>query len=56
MKKFNTRIELAKMVPGLEMLMPEHDCPDDMLKRQQQVMLEYLDILECRAIVENIDL
>ena len=56
LKKLNTRIELAKLVPGVEVIRPEHDCPDDMLKSQQQVMLEYLDILECRAIIENIEL
>lgn len=56
LKKLNTRIELAKLVPGVEVIRPEHDCHDDMLKSQQQVMLEYLDILECRAIIENIEL
>ena len=35
---------------------PKHDCPDWLLSDQQRVMENYLDILEERAIIENIDL
>lgn len=35
---------------------PKHDCPSDMLKRQQQLMGEYLHILEVRAVIEGIEL
>lgn len=35
---------------------PKHDCPTDMLKEQQQIMGNYLHILEVRAEIENIEL
>lgn len=63
LKKFNTKIEaanLAKFCPpnqkGTTMVMPNHDCPDDMLKEQQHIMGHYLHILEVRAEIENIEL
>ena len=35
---------------------PKHDCPADMLREQQQIMSNYLHILEVRAEIENIEL
>lgn len=35
---------------------PKHDCPVDMLREQQQIMGNYLHILEVRAEIENIEL
>lgn len=37
-------------------LMPEHDCPVDLLEEQLNYMKYYLDILQQRAFAENIDL
>ena len=34
--------------------MPKHDCPDDVLREQQNVMEQYLHILEVRAEIEGI--
>lgn len=63
LKKFNTQIEaanLAKFCPpnqeGKTMAMPKHDCPDEMLKEQQNIMGHYLHILEVRAEIEGIAL
>ena len=60
LRKFNLRIKAGRMIN--EMLctesdkIPKHDCPDWLLGDQQRVMEDYLDILEERAIIENIDL
>ena len=63
LRKFNLRIKAGRMMN--EMLcqesdkigrVPKHDCPDWLLSDQQRVMEDYLDILEERAIIENIDL
>lgn len=35
---------------------PEHDCPYYLLREQQRVMGEYLNILEVRAVIEEIEL
>lgn len=59
LKAFNTKIEasrrtsyeMSKKVP-----MPEHDCPDDILREQQSIMGQYLHILEVRAVIEGIEL
>lgn len=58
LKAFNRKIEAAKLTSdSLKVYpMPEHDCPDDLLLRQQMVMEEYLRILEVRALVEGVDL
>ena len=61
LKAFNTKIEAAfrtecerpevKKAP-----MPPHDCPHDLLREQQEVMGQYLHILEVRAVIEGVDL
>ena len=60
LKAFNTKIEAAHEVNshrlGRIMEEPKHDCPGSMLRHQQQIMGEYLHILEVRAEIEGIDL
>jgi hypothetical protein len=59
LKAFNTNIEAANCTMysvGKRLEMQKHDCPDDLLKRQECVMGEYLHILEVRAAIEGIDL
>ena len=63
LKKLNTKIEAAELAkfcpPNRErttMAMPHHDCPTELLRRQQTIMGEYLHILEVRAEIENIEL
>ena len=60
LKVFNTKIEAASemafRVGADKVPMPKHDCPEELLRRQQHVMGEYLHILEVRAVIEGIDL
>lgn len=53
LKKFNTQIKAALMMGKPE---PEHDCPLQLLREQQETMGRYLHLLEVRAEIENIDL
>ncbi len=60
LKAFNTKIEAARNVAytmcKYKCPMPEHDCPDELLREQQSVMGNYLHILEVRAAIEGIEL
>ena len=60
LKKFNTKIEAARQVAHTvgkyKCPMPPHDCPDELLREQQSVMGNYLNILEVRAAIEDIEL
>ena len=58
LKAFNNKIEAAKSTAYAHnaVPMPKHDCPDDMLREQQNVMEHYLQILELRAIIEGVAL
>lgn len=64
LKALNNKIEAANMtncqpigaVMPKAVEMPKHDCPDYLLKEQQNVMGQYLHILEVRAVIENIEL
>ena len=59
LKRFNTRIEAANITQHslqAKIEMPVHDCPDNLLVEQQNIMGTYLHILEVRAEVEGIDL
>ena len=60
LKNFNDIIEASHRTSfgdaKLQVIEPEHDCPYDLLREQQQVMGAYLHILEVRAIIECIDL
>lgn len=60
LKKLNNHIEAADRTMYREnstkVIMPSHDCPEDLLREQQRIMGEYLHILEVRAIIENVGL
>lgn len=66
LKSFNNKIEAYAMTqdaapyeisgdhPGLKE--PKHSCPSGLLVAQQNVMGDYLHLLELRAVIEGIDL
>lgn len=54
LKAFNTKIEAAETYGHGEP--PKHDCPLDLLLKQQRVMGEYLHFLEVRAEIEGVDI
>lgn len=58
LKSFNNKIEAAQRTEWAhnKLEMPKHDCPPDLLRQQQQVMGEYLHVLEIRAEIEGIKL
>lgn len=35
---------------------PKHDCPVEMLEQQENLMREYLNVLEQRAVIEKVSL
>lgn len=58
LKHFNDVIEAACRTQDMErsIVEPLHDCPQHLLREQQEVMGHYLHLLEVRAIIEEIDL
>ena len=58
LKKFTTAIEAAKMTQyeGFKVEEPKHDCPLELLREQQNIMGNYLHILELRAVIEGVEL
>ena len=58
LKKFNIKIEAAEKTQfeKNQIEMPKHDCPLRILREQQNVMEQYLHLLELRAEIEGIDL
>lgn len=54
LKTFCDKIELANTYDCPPE--PKHDCPYGMLRDQQEVMGQYLHILELRAIIEDVEL
>lgn len=72
LKAFNNKIEAANIMRDYNRCerfekvfpepktnlpeMPKHDCPEYMLRDQQRIMGEYLQILEVRAVIEDIEL
>jgi hypothetical protein len=59
LKAFNTKIkaaELTKFRLDKKAEMPKHDCPEELLREQQNFMGQYLHILEVRAVIEGITL
>lgn len=58
LKHFNNIIEAAYHTQGMErsIVEPLHDCPQYVLREQQEAMGKYLHILEVRAVIEEIDL
>lgn len=53
LKAFNSKIEAAIITKTEE---PKHDCPYDILRKQQSTMGEYLHCLEIRAVIEGVEL
>ena len=53
LKAFCNRIEAAERTGREE---PRHDCPIELLREQQKRMGMYLEALEIRAAIEQIDL
>ena len=53
LKRFCDRIEASQLAKIEE---PKHDCPLTLLIEQQDLMGQYLHVLELRAVLENIDL
>lgn len=66
LKSFNTKIEAARRarsidyhvvnLPEIKIEEPKHDCPFDLLIEQQDIMGQYLHVLELRAEIEHITL
>jgi hypothetical protein len=62
LKAFNTKIEAANLlidcIEDVKPIVqePEHDCPYELLRRQQSIMGEYLHTLELRAGIEGISI
>jgi len=58
LKHLNNVIEAADHTQYMErsIVEPAHDCPVYLLHKQQEVMGEYLHILEVRAVIEEINL
>jgi hypothetical protein len=58
LKKYIIKIEAAGSYPHIPNAcpMPPHDCPEDLLIRQEAIMGEYLHILALRAEIERIEL
>ena len=51
LKKFCNRIEAAELTHTEP---PKHDCPLELLRKQQRHMGEYLGVLEVRAEIEHV--
>lgn len=61
LKDFNTKIEAARHLQyfdkvSIGLQMPPHECPDLLLTEQQNIMGQYLHVLEVRAEIEGIAL
>lgn len=54
LKTFCNKIEASEITNSVGSVV--HDCPLDLLRKQQKTMGEYLHILEIRAIIERIEL
>lgn len=54
LKKLNTKIEANMRSPYT--IVPKLDCPYDVLREQQDLMGQYLHILELRAVIDKIEL
>ena len=58
LKAFCNKLEATdrSQYGGKRVFAPDHDCPFEMLREQQEVMGHYLHILEVRAVIEGVDL
>ena len=58
LKALNNKIEASErtMFTLSHVREPKHDCPSQLLREQQNLMEQYLHILEVRAVIEGIEL
>lgn len=54
LKNFCNKIEAASLSESVKE--PIHDCPLELLRKQQNLMGQYLGLLELRAVIEGIEL
>ena len=54
LKNFCNKIEAASLSENVKE--PVHDCPLELLRKQQNLMGQYLGVLELRAVIEGIEL
>ena len=54
LKNFCNKIEAASLSENVQE--PVHDCPLELLRKQQNLMGQYLGVLELRAVIEGIEL
>ena len=53
LKAFCDKIEASEMIGAP---VPVHDCPLELLRKQQKAMGEYLHVLELRSFIEEVEL
>lgn len=56
LENFCTKLEAERVGKNFKVIGPKHDCPEELLVKQLNVMKEYLHILEVRAVLEGLDL
>ena len=54
LKAFNNRIEASSLSENVKE--PAHDCPLDLLSKQQNLMGQLLGVYEFRALIEDVEL
>ena len=54
LKTFNNKIEASLLSENVKE--PVHDCPLELLRKQQNLMGQYLGVLELRAVIEGVEL
>ena len=54
LKAFNNRIEASSLSENVKE--PVHDCPLDLLRKQQNLMGQLLGVYELRALIEDVEL
>lgn len=54
LKNFCNKIEAS--IISVNVPEPIHDCPLELLRKQQNLMGQYLGVLELRAVIEGVDL
>lgn len=56
LKAFNTKCEVKRCTTHYEKVDPSVEYDDALLSRQEEVMREYLHLLELRAVLHDIEL
>lgn len=56
LKNFCNKIEAASLSLSENVKEPVHDCPLELLRKQQNLMGQYLGVLELKAVIEGVDL